>query len=95
MDDLISRAAVLKALGEPNPLDYNACSDVRIVKNIPSVPAVPLDKLCEYLSHNCFMHCHICADTTGFCKEFEEASICGTPERWKAILTKWMEEIDE
>ena len=34
--DLISRKAVLDALGEPHPMDYNACSVVRLVKDIPT-----------------------------------------------------------
>lgn len=42
MDDLISRKAVLDALGEPHPMDYNACATVHIVKSIPSVDAVPV-----------------------------------------------------
>lgn len=37
--DLISRKAVLDALGEPHPMDYNACSVVRLVKDIPAIDA--------------------------------------------------------
>lgn len=40
--DLISRKAVLDALGEPHPMDYNACSVVRLVKDIPTIDAAPV-----------------------------------------------------
>lgn len=51
MDDLISRKAVLESLGEPHSLDYNANAHVQKIKDLPSVPAVPLDKLIEWLSN--------------------------------------------
>ena len=42
MDDLISRKAVLNAIGEPHPMDYNACSVVRLAKDIPTIDAAPV-----------------------------------------------------
>lgn len=96
MDDLISRAAVLEALGEPHPMDYNACSVVRIVKDTPSVSAVPLDKLCEWLASfraelpvavACnYRGAKVCTD----CDYMDRSLV----DCWKRILTRWMEGLD-
>ena len=51
MDDLISRKAALESLGEPHPLDYNANAYVQKIKDLPSVLAVPLDQLLEWLTN--------------------------------------------
>lgn len=57
MDDLISRKAAIEAikelLYEPDSVQYIWSSDaLSAVKHVHSVPAVPLDKLCEWLNIN-------------------------------------------
>jgi hypothetical protein len=46
----------------------------------PTVPAVPLDKLCEWMSDNVYLK-----DDTGGAWELNS-------DNWKKLLTKWMEE---
>jgi hypothetical protein len=76
-----------------------------LINGIPTVPAVPLDELCELLAemYSCpgsgwpssNRACHPgCPD-----EAFEK--LCGTDcdkhtdvERWKAFLTKWMEGLE-
>ena len=60
MDDLISRKAVLDALGEcpdnweDSPEEVEAVNSwlyaMNAIGSVPSIPAVPLDKLCEWLT---------------------------------------------
>lgn len=63
---------------------------------VPSVPAVPLDKLCEWLERYAMMDCDGCREAFGSCEDEEnqEVSVCNSRERWKAMLTKWMEGLD-
>lgn len=89
MGDLITRKAavsrisdllILELNGERIPTwneVYNAIGD------IPSVPAVPLDKLCEWLAVNASYIFGGYKNTWKF-----EA------RHWKDVLTKWMEEQD-
>lgn len=75
------------------------------VAELPSVPAVPLDKLCELLAE--MYHC----PSSGWpssgrachpgCPDEAFEKLCGTDcdkhtdvERWKAFLTNWMEGLD-
>lgn len=55
-----------------------------LINGIPSVPAVPLDKLCEWLAENalCIMHKNITPLKTD-------------AGHWKDVLTKWMEGLDD
>jgi hypothetical protein len=57
------------------------------IEEAPTVPAVPLDKLCEYLSVTC-----ACPP-----KKEEIQKRCLTAQCalcWKESITKWMEEQD-
>lgn len=73
-----------------------ALRDVKeIIKAVPEVDAVPLDKLCEFLADTlhtpapCFNNEEICP-----CMDFGYCRLPGAPdvkECWKKILTKWME----
>ena len=91
MDDLISRKAVAEKM--KNRRDYvGRPSDPDcIIADEPSVPAVPLDKLCELL---CGM------DNKPYCDDCRRLGIecdyrkCCSPGHWKEFLTKWMEEQD-
>ena len=89
----ISDLLILELKGERIPTwneVYNAIGD------IPSVPAVPLDKLCKWLERYATMECYGCREAFGICEDEEnqEVSVCNSRERWKAMLTKWMEEQD-
>lgn len=55
-------------------------------------PAVPLDKLCEWLARNAYAF--ECKDCEEYCKAMIECEneVVGDPEYWKNKLTKWMEE---
>ena len=59
------------------------------VKYAPTVPAVPLDKLCEFLgkaTQPCILLAIGCPYDESNCEE------CDSCNAWKAALTKWMEE---
>lgn len=83
MDELISRKAALELLGEPHPLDYNAIADVQKIIALPSVPAVPLDKLCEWLANNAYMYLTEAEMDAGYSSH--------DPAYWEIKLTLWME----
>ena len=94
MDDLISREAAIESikelLYEPDSVQYIWSSDaLSAVKHAPSVPAVPLDKLCEWLERYATMDCDGCREAFGSCEDEEnqEVSVCNSRERWKAMLT--------
>jgi len=93
----ISREAAIEALGERpanwtnSPEEVQAVNDwdsaVRAIQSAPSVPAVPLDKLCEYLN-SVIYPCIICKESPG--------PQCNAKRKgcWNRVLTKWMEEQD-
>lgn len=94
--DLISRKAAIEVIrGILNTSVGFTCAIeemIAMVETIPSVPAVPLDKLCELL---CGM------DNKPYCDDCRRLGIecdyrkCGSPGHWKEFLTKRMEEQDE
>ena len=89
--DLISREAAIDRLNAIPPGNWSKARYTRELWNVPSVPAVPLDKLCELL---CGM------DNKPYCDDCRRLGIecdyrkCGSPGHWKEFLTKWMEEQD-
>lgn len=60
----------------------------------PSAPAVPLDKLCKWLSRNAWAF--DCEGCEGYCKAMIdcENEVGNNPEYWKNKLTNWMEGLD-
>ena len=95
MDDLISRKAVAEKM--KNRRDYvGRPSDPDcIIADEPSVPAVPLDKLCEWLAGNAWhLDCSDCDAEHCDCPQWHDDS-GSSPAFWKAKLTKWMEEQNE
>lgn len=65
---------------------YNAIGDIQ------SVPAVPLDKLCEWLAGNAWhLDCSDCDGEHCDCPQLYDDS-GSSPEFWKAKLLKWMDE---
>ena len=91
--DLISRKSVAKKMlyrrdyvGRPSDPDC-------IIADEPSIPSVPLDRLCEWLERYATMDCDGCREAFGSCED-TEPSVCNSRERWKAMLIKWMEGLD-
>lgn len=80
--DLISRKAAIDRLNAIPPGNWSKARYTRELWNVPSVPAVPLDELCEWLA--------------GYAEPPMDAlTICDNPfEAWKMTLTNWMEEQD-
>ena len=118
MYDLISREAAIEEFedmvtsvsvyGESAEARYATNARIRFIEklnSIPSVPAVPLDKLCELLAE--MYHCpgsgwpssnRACHPD---CPDEAFEKLCGTDcdkhtdvERWKAFLTNWMEGLE-
>lgn len=107
--DLISRKALIESMGLENAVkwgnkdgyqqanSYSTMMRYEIKDSIdcqPSVPAVPLDKLCEWLERYATMNCDGCREAFGSCED-TEPSVCNSRERWKAMLTKWMEGLED
>lgn len=96
MYDLISRKAVIEFANEQMDKETGAYSKgrnagLRIMKStlnnpdaIPSVPAVPLDKLCEWLADNAYMYLTE--------KELDAGYSSHDPVYWEMKLKYWMEE---
>ena len=90
MDDLISRKAAIDALEfERDCIDWVEDA-IEIIQQLPSINAVPLDKLCEVLAGtNYVVPCGICEYRDTYdCEIFPCPS---TAEKWRNALTKWME----
>lgn len=100
MDDLISRKALDDAFtelrwNEDGTLNHfgdrpDWCmhgSEVdKLIQNAPSVPAVPLDKLCEWLEkHACYDQAEDNGGRTRFSLDAGQ---------WESVLTEWMEGSD-
>lgn len=60
------------------------------VRGMPTTPAVPLDKLCEWLSALCDTPCMFAEGICdkNYCKGYKPSDA----ECWRYVLTKWMEE---
>ena len=55
---------------------------------IPTVDAVPLDKLCEWLGEVAIVRCRKCV------YKCCEGGICSSADHWKKEITEWMEGLD-
>ena len=102
MDDLISRKRIMdeaKRLSGPMTGDgWDNLGVYALIERQPSVPAVPLDKLCEFLADTlhtpapCFNNEEICPHMDfGYCRLPDAPDV---KECWKKILNKWMGEQD-
>jgi len=71
---------------------------VSAMEEAPSVPAVPLDKLCEWLSENSSnIPCSSCANFANeYCTAMGDKSrpCPNSADDWRKVITKWMEEQD-
>lgn len=87
---LISREAAIDKLNAIPSGNWSKDRYIRELLNVPSVPAVPLDKLCEMLSKS---NVNVpCNDDCEGCEAFDGTG--DTVNCWKITLTKWMEEQD-
>ena len=95
MGDLISRKVAMDAfMGRPYDY-YHTSYIVGELNCIPSVPAVPLDKLCEWLA-NSFSDPPCCTLENVRCKmECRGFTQMDFSECWQHVLTKWMEGLEE
>lgn len=89
--DLISREALVdlaKSERKTCGKDYDFDGLLSDIENAPTIPAVPVDKLCEWLAHYvnpCKMgtRCYYPDDNDSDCMPSKEC--------WRYVLTKWME----
>ena len=90
---VISKSRGFEPKGKAIVLDM-----IGVVTEQPSVPAVPLDKLCEWLSENSIIvPCKFCQNfINDYCAAIKDTSIpCPkTADDWRWAITKWMEEQD-
>ena len=94
--DLIDRAAAIETLGEPHPLDYNRISAVEKIRGLPSVEAVQLDKLCEWLAgwDIQVIPCYVCKSVFHLESCPHGPFDCGDAEHLKMLIKKGMEGLD-
>lgn len=94
--DLISRKAAIDRLNAIPPGNWSKARYTRELWNVPSVPAVPLDKLCEWLSENSsIIPCSSCANFVNeYCTAMGDNSrpCPNSADDWRKAITKWMEE---
>ena len=63
-----------------------------LIEAMPTIEAVPLEPLCEWLERNATMDCDGCRATIGSCEDDDvDEKVCNSRWRWKIMLTKWME----
>ena len=94
--DLISRKAAIEVIrGILNTSIGFACGleeMISRIETVPSIPAVPLDKLCEWLA-NSFSDPPCCTLENVRC-EMECRGFTQISECWRHVLTEWMEGLD-
>ncbi len=83
MDDLISRQAAIESIKDPVIKGFALYA----LKNVPSVPAVPLGKLCELLATNAD-----CPPEHSPIMDHCIENKCA--ECWKTVLKEWTEGLD-
>lgn len=78
--DLISREAAIDSIKDPVVKDFA----MHGLKNVPSVSAMPLDKLCALLAKN--------ADCPPEHSPVQDHCKENCAECWKSVLKEWTEE---
>lgn len=103
MDDLISRKAAIESVDRIKTCTINdkfmsvsdmiLCFAQQQIENVPSVPAVPLDKLCEWLGKH-YAPCQLMDDCDSPCM-LEGVGQMPSAECWYYLIrTKVMGESD-
>lgn len=95
MDDLISRKAVLDGMMKYGFLAPDMTVHEFVEDELPSVPAVPMDKLCEWMAERFYYPCQIIEDCNAFCTPDCVGHDGKKVACWKKVLTKWMEGLEE
>lgn len=96
--DLINRKVLVvlaKSERQTCGKDYDFDGLLSDIENAPTVPAVPLDKLCEFLGGAvtpCILLNIGCPYNEATRKDCDS---CRAREAWEITLSKWMEEQDE
>ena len=91
--DLIIRKSVAEKMARRRDYVGRPSDPDCIIADEPSVPAVPLNKLCVFLEKcGADSYCGTCKQIMGGC--FTNGNGCGSEHFWKELLTKWMEEQD-
>lgn len=89
--DLIDRAAVKAGMMKYGFLAPDMTVHEFVEDELPAVPAVPLESLCEWLN----VHSSRPIDCVGkMCGQCEYDKFDSYKECWKALLKKWMEGLD-
>lgn len=71
------------------------CVEVKEIDWMPTIDAVPLNKLCEWLAGNAWhLDCSDCDCEHCDCPQLHDDS-GNSPEFWKTKLLKWMEKQNE
>lgn len=93
MYDLISKKSLLSDYDEKHKGPAGGAR--KLIEDAPSIPAVPLDKLCEWLA-DAFEDPPCCAfDTNIECKMKCRGYVnMNYADCWRGAITKWMEGLD-
>ena len=97
--DLISRKSVAEKMARRRDYVGRPSDPDCIIADEPSVPAVPLDKLCEWLAEHYGSPCQLAEiDCYPQCEPDENGECYGmrTDDKkcWHDYLTKWTEGLD-
>lgn len=84
MDDLISKKSLLSDYDKKHKGPAGRAR--KLIEDAPSIPAVPLEPLCEWLAKNA---CYDQLEDNGMRSRFSLLA-----EQWKFALTNWMEGLD-
>lgn len=101
LDDLISREAAIEALGE-EPLRWNNTITegqewndwkyhVNAIKSVPSITAVPLEPLCEWLARQFECPCNFSPIDEEMFEHCKGDCVNDDIECWKRVLKQFME----
>lgn len=95
--DLISRKAVRDGMMKYGFVAPDMTVHEFVEDELPSIPAVPLDRLCDMLGKSeTFIPCNLCEyEVNGHQKCTKETKCPCEADDWKRALTKWMEEQHE
>lgn len=96
--EFISRKAAIDRLNAIPPGNWSKARYTRELWNVPSAPAVPLDRLCEWLSErSIIIPCTSCKNfVNDYCTAIGDTSrpCPKTADDWRRAITEWMEEQD-
>ena len=95
MDDLISKKLLLSAYDEKHKGPAGGAR--KLIEDAPTIHAVPLDKLCEWLAENSMnIPCASCQHMRNdYCTAIGDTSkpCPKDADDWRKALTNWMEEL--